>query len=143
MDALTHLLISDHAPSLRRPRLLPRFIDSVSPTSPAILISGLFSHHTQHSPRHRTTPQHTRPFSTSSAEITHPIYLQKQQKKQKTTAAMNLQPPVHDRFIVPPGASVTQRDAVPTARKPSLVPGGQPHPVRNHVVAVGCSHYPC
>jgi hypothetical protein len=54
---------------------------------------------------------------------------------------MNIQPPVHDRFIVAPGAGLMQRDAVPVARKPSLVPGGQPNPVRSHVVAVRCSHY--
>lgn len=47
---------------------------------------------------------------------------------------MNVQPPVHDRLIVLPNA--TQRDAADTGRKPSLVPGGQPHPVRSHVVAV-------
>lgn len=60
-------------------------------------------------------------------------------QKHTTTAAMNIQPPVHDRFIVTPGA--TQRDAVPTARKPSLVPGGQPNPVRSHAVAVCCSRF--
>lgn len=52
---------------------------------------------------------------------------------------MNIQPPVHDRFIVTPGA--TQRDAVPTARKPSLVPGGPPNPVRSHAVAVCLFHF--
>lgn len=51
---------------------------------------------------------------------------------------MNIQPPVHDRFIVTPGT--TQRDAVSTERKPSLVPGGVPNPIRSHVVAVCCSH---
>ena len=59
-------------------------------------------------------------------------------KKHTTTATMNIQPPVHDRFIVTPGA--TQRDAEPTARKPSLVPGGLPNPIRSHAVAVCCSH---
>jgi hypothetical protein len=47
---------------------------------------------------------------------------------------MNVQPPVHDRLIVLPNA--TQRDVVDTGRKPSLVPSGQPHPVRSHTVAV-------
>ncbi|KAM0704432.1 hypothetical protein Q7P35_008666 [Cladosporium inversicolor] len=55
------------------------------------------------------------------------------ERERDFTPAMNIQPPVHDRFIVTPGA--TQRDAVPTARKPSLVPGGPPNPVRSHAVA--------
>jgi len=80
--------------------------------------------------------QHTHPLITSWAETIQRRYLSEQQNNQKTTAAMNIQPPVHDRFIVTPGT--TQRDAVPAARKPSLVPGGQPHPVRSHIVAV---HY--
>lgn len=48
---------------------------------------------------------------------------------------MNVQPPVKDQLIVLPNVKRTVADPA-TERKPSLVPGGQPHPVRSHVVAV-------
>lgn len=55
-------------------------------------------------------------------------------KRHKPIATMNVQPPVHDRLIIFPNAA--QRDVVDPGRKPSLVPGGKPHPIRGHVVAV-------
>lgn len=48
---------------------------------------------------------------------------------------MNVQPPVKDQLIVLPNVKRNTADPA-TDRKPSLVPGGQPHPIRSHVVAV-------
>lgn len=131
----TFLPVCRHAPSLPPSHLLPDSVDSnfsdIASSHPYTTLSP----HTASSTILYDS-QHTHPLITSWAETIQRRYLSKQQNNQKTTAAMNIQPPIHDRFIVTPGT--TQRDAVPAARKPSLVPGGQPHPVRSHIVAV---HY--
>lgn len=48
---------------------------------------------------------------------------------------MNVQPPVKDQLIVLPNVKRNTADPTPE-RKPSLVPGGKPHPIRGHLVAV-------
>ncbi|KAM0718069.1 hypothetical protein Q7P37_006401 [Cladosporium fusiforme] len=47
---------------------------------------------------------------------------------------MNIQPPVKDQLIVLPNVKRNTADPA-VERKPSLVPGGKPHPIRGHVVA--------
>lgn len=106
----------------------------------AILITcpSIFSHSTSsisHPDRSFLRGTHIKPVISHYSRGENPKTEKKVEETRKTKPIMNVQPPVKDQLIVLPNVKRNAADP-PTDRKPSLVPGGQPHPVRSHVVAV-------